>query len=69
METASLRIGIDIGGTFTDFVVFDPATRQIHTLQAALHAARPGGGGFSRACENPRGKPSVFSIQWTVTEH
>jgi N-methylhydantoinase A len=29
----SLRIGIDIGGTFTDFVVFDPATQQIQTFK------------------------------------
>lgn len=26
-----LRIAMDIGGTFTDFVLFDPATRQYHT--------------------------------------
>jgi len=28
-----LRIGIDIGGTFTDFVVFDPATSAVKTLK------------------------------------
>jgi len=28
-----LRIGIDIGGTFTDFVIFDPSTKQINTLK------------------------------------
>jgi len=28
-----LRIGIDIGGTFTDFVVFDPATSALKTLK------------------------------------
>ncbi len=28
-----LRIGIDIGGTFTDFVVYDPATQRIQTFK------------------------------------
>lgn len=29
----SLRIGIDIGGTFTDFVIYDPDTQQIETFK------------------------------------
>jgi N-methylhydantoinase A len=29
----SLRIGIDIGGTFTDFVVYDPSTQQINSFK------------------------------------
>ncbi len=29
----SLRIGIDIGGTFTDFVVFDPASQRLETFK------------------------------------
>ena len=29
----SLRIGIDIGGTFTDFVVYDPVAQQIKTFK------------------------------------
>ena len=33
MTSPLLRIGIDIGGTFTDFVVFDPATRHIQTFK------------------------------------
>lgn len=28
-----LRIGIDIGGTFTDFVVYDPDSGQLHTFK------------------------------------
>jgi N-methylhydantoinase A len=31
MET--IRIGIDIGGTFTDFVVFNPSLKQIRTFK------------------------------------
>lgn len=31
--TFPLRIGIDIGGTFTDFVVYDPASHQITTFK------------------------------------
>ncbi|MFH2102134.1 MAG: hydantoinase/oxoprolinase family protein [Chloroflexota bacterium] len=33
MTAGGLRIGIDIGGTFTDFVIFDPSTRKISTLK------------------------------------
>ncbi|MBN2146990.1 MAG: hypothetical protein JW726_06360, partial [Anaerolineales bacterium] len=35
MDTHSipLRIGIDIGGTFTDFVVFSPAEGKIRTFK------------------------------------
>ncbi len=29
----SLRIGIDIGGTFTDFVIYDPSTQGIRTFK------------------------------------
>lgn len=29
----SLRIGVDIGGTFTDFVVYDPSTQRIQTFK------------------------------------
>ncbi len=28
-----MRIGIDIGGTFTDFVLFDPASGRLHTFK------------------------------------
>jgi 5-oxoprolinase (ATP-hydrolysing) len=28
-----LRIGVDIGGTFTDFVIFDPATGELRTFK------------------------------------
>ena len=38
--TSWLRIGIDIGGTFTDFVVFHPQTGQVETFKLPLHAAR-----------------------------
>ncbi len=33
MRTNPLRIGIDIGGTFTDFVVFDPANNRLKTFK------------------------------------
>jgi N-methylhydantoinase A len=29
----SLHIGIDIGGTFTDFIVYEPATQRIQTIK------------------------------------
>jgi N-methylhydantoinase A len=33
MSTSSLRIGIDIGGTFTDFVVYRPRDRSLQTFK------------------------------------
>jgi N-methylhydantoinase A len=33
MTSSPMRIGIDIGGTFTDFVLFDPHTRSIRTFK------------------------------------
>ena len=35
------RIGVDIGGTFTDFALFDARGSQHVRAQAADHAARP----------------------------
>ena len=29
----SYRVGVDIGGTFTDFCVFDEETGTVHTLK------------------------------------
>ena len=39
-----MRIGVDSGGTFTDVVVFDPATRPPGIPQDRLDAGRSGGG-------------------------
>jgi N-methylhydantoinase A len=33
MNNTPLRIGIDIGGTFTDFVIFDPEDRQVRSFK------------------------------------
>ena len=33
LPESSLRIGIDIGGTFTDFVIFNPASGDLHTFK------------------------------------
>ncbi len=38
---ASFRIGIDIGGTFTDFVVYDPDSQQIGTFKLLSTPANP----------------------------
>ena len=32
------RIGVDVGGTFTDMVLFDEATGPDHGRQGPLHA-------------------------------
>ena len=36
------RIGVDIGGTFTDFFAFDEKTRSIETLKVLSTPDRPG---------------------------
>ena len=36
------RVGVDIGGTFTDFCVFDEATDQLRTLKVLSTPDRPG---------------------------
>jgi len=42
MHTSTpLRIGIDIGGTFTDFVIYDPSTQQIETFKALSTPGNP----------------------------
>ena len=49
----SYRLGIDVGGTFTDFVLVDDeaASRR----QNAFHAANPAGGDRARAAwSSPR---------------
>ena len=36
------RVGVDIGGTFIDFCVFDTETRDLHTLKVLTTPAEPG---------------------------
>lgn len=38
----SFRIGVDIGGTFTDFCAFDEATKAVHTLKVLSTPDKPG---------------------------
>lgn len=38
----SLRIGVDIGGSYTDFVVLDSATRSLRTLKVFSRPDEPG---------------------------
>lgn len=38
----SLRVGVDIGGSFTDFAVLDEQTREIRTLKVFSRPDRPG---------------------------
>jgi N-methylhydantoinase A len=41
LASQSIRIGIDIGGTFTDFVVFDPATQTLRAFKRLSTPASP----------------------------
>jgi len=36
------RIAVDIGGTFTDFCVFDDTTKQLTTLKVLSQPTKPG---------------------------
>lgn len=36
------RVGVDIGGSFTDFAVLDQQTNQIHTLKVLSRPDQPG---------------------------
>ncbi|MBT3535264.1 MAG: hydantoinase/oxoprolinase family protein, partial [Rhodospirillaceae bacterium] len=36
------RVGVDIGGTFTDFCVFDEDSGALHTLKVLSTPERPG---------------------------
>ncbi|MEE9610759.1 MAG: hydantoinase/oxoprolinase family protein [Desulfatiglandales bacterium] len=36
------RVGVDIGGTFTDFCVFNESTKELHTLKVLSTPASPG---------------------------
>lgn len=38
----SYRVGVDIGGTFTDFCVFEEATNRVHSLKVLSTPERPG---------------------------
>ncbi|MEC8370127.1 MAG: hydantoinase/oxoprolinase N-terminal domain-containing protein, partial [Pseudomonadota bacterium] len=38
----SYRVGVDIGGTFTDFCVFDEETGMVHTLKVLSRPDNPG---------------------------
>jgi N-methylhydantoinase A len=67
----SLRIGIDIGGTFTDFVVYDPSTQRIRTFKLLSTPRDPAEAvlkGLARIREESN-QYSVSSDQALNTEH
>jgi N-methylhydantoinase A len=41
MDSTSLRIGIDIGGTFTDFVIYDPSAGTLRTFKLLSTPTNP----------------------------
>ena len=41
-RTSSYRVGVDIGGTFTDFCAFDEDSNELHTLKVLSTPERPG---------------------------
>ena len=36
------RVGVDVGGTFTDFCAFDESTNELHTLKVLSTPDKPG---------------------------
>ena len=64
----ALRIGIDIGGTFTDFVIYDPQTGEVETFKLPSTPASPADAvlsGLSRLLSRygePANQPLVLDI-------
>ena len=54
----SYRIGVDIGGTFTDFCVFNEASGELHSLKVLSTPERPG----SEVMEGVRQIGSRFGV-------
>ncbi len=52
-----LVVGIDTGGTFTDMVVFDPATGEVDSLKTSSTPAHAGPGDRQRARRGRRRRP------------
>ncbi len=46
-ESARLRIGVDIGGTFTDVVLLDPGTEQVRFVKVPTTPRDPAQGFFA----------------------
>jgi len=59
------RVAVDIGGTFTDFCVFDEATRSLATLKVLSRPDRPGAeilDGVSRLAERGGARPGDIAF-------
>jgi len=41
MDEPALRIGVDIGGTFTDFVLYDETRSELHSFKVLSTRSRP----------------------------
>ena len=54
-----LWLGVDVGGTFTDLVLFDRAAGKLHVLKTPVDAAQPVGGHPSRDQSARRGGKEV----------
>ncbi len=68
----SLRIGIDIGGTFTDFVIYEPVSGQIRTfkLLSTPHAPEEAVlAGLTSIFEEHKTSPTIPDLQFATIIH
>ena len=57
----TVRLGVDVGGTFTDLVLFDPATNRIHFTKTSSTPANQ-----AQGVETGIGKVTVVEVGTTT---
>ncbi|WP_163849550.1 hydantoinase/oxoprolinase family protein [Pseudooceanicola aestuarii] len=64
--SAGLRIGCDVGGSFTDFLLFDPATGAVETLKVPTTPEAPEQGVMAGLAELAAARPGLLEGMETL---